>query len=65
MEASGFKMGPFKLMDLIGNDVNYAVSCSVYDAMNKPERLQPSPLQKERVDKGELGKKTGKGYYNY
>ncbi|HEX6181608.1 MAG TPA: 3-hydroxyacyl-CoA dehydrogenase NAD-binding domain-containing protein [Chitinophagaceae bacterium] len=65
MEASGFKMGPFKLMDLIGNDVNYAVSCSVYNAMNKPERLRPSPLQKERVDKGELGKKTGKGYYSY
>jgi 3-hydroxybutyryl-CoA dehydrogenase len=65
MEASGFKMGPFKLMDLIGNDVNYAVSCSVYEAMNKPERLKPSPIQKERVDKGELGRKTGKGYYNY
>ena len=65
MEASGFKMGPFKLMDLIGNDVNYAVSCSVYEAMNKPHRLQPSPIQKERVDKGELGRKTGKGYYNY
>ncbi|HYF32700.1 MAG TPA: 3-hydroxyacyl-CoA dehydrogenase NAD-binding domain-containing protein [Chitinophagaceae bacterium] len=65
MEASGFKMGPFKLMDLIGNDVNYAVSCSVYEAMNKPERLKPSPLQKERVDKGELGKKTGRGYYDY
>ncbi|HYC29276.1 MAG TPA: 3-hydroxyacyl-CoA dehydrogenase NAD-binding domain-containing protein [Chitinophagaceae bacterium] len=65
MEASGFKMGPFKLMDLIGNDVNYAVSCSVYEAMSKPERLRPSPIQKERVDKGELGRKTGKGYYNY
>ena len=65
MEASGFKMGPFKLMDLIGNDVNYAVSCSVYEAMNKPHRLQPSPIQKERVDKGELGRKTGKGYYQY
>lgn len=65
MESSGFKMGPFKLMDLIGNDINYAVSCSVYEAMNKPERLEPSPLQKERVDRGELGKKTGKGYYNY
>lgn len=65
MEASGFKMGPFKLMDLIGNDVNYAVSCSVYEAMNKPHRLQPSPIQKERVDKGELGRKTGKGYYDY
>ncbi|HEY0677011.1 MAG TPA: 3-hydroxyacyl-CoA dehydrogenase NAD-binding domain-containing protein [Chitinophagaceae bacterium] len=65
MEASGFKMGPFRLMDLIGNDINYAVSCSVYEAMNKPERLQPSPIQKERVDTGELGRKTGKGYYQY
>ena len=65
MEASGFKMGPFRLMDLIGNDVNYAVSCSVYEAMNKPERLQPSPIQKGKVDRGELGRKSGKGYYNY
>ena len=65
MEASGFKMGPFKLMDLIGNDINYAVSCSVYEQLNKPERLLPSYLQKEKVEKGELGKKTGKGYYNY
>ena len=65
MEASGFKMGPFKLMDLIGNDVNYAVSCSVYDQLAKPERLKPSYLQKEKVDKGELGRKTGKGYYDY
>ncbi len=65
MEASGFKMGPFKLMDLIGNDINYAVSTSVYEAMNKPERLKPSAIQKEKVDKGELGRKTGKGYYNY
>jgi 3-hydroxybutyryl-CoA dehydrogenase len=65
MESCGFKMGPFKLMDLIGNDVNYAVSCSVYEAMNRPERLKPSSIQKERVDKNELGKKTGKGYYNY
>jgi len=64
MEASGFKMGPFRLMDLIGNDVNYAVSCSVYEAMGRPERLKPSPIQEEKVKKGELGKKTGKGYYN-
>jgi len=65
MEASSFKMGPFKLMDLIGNDINYAVSCSVYEAMNKPRRLKPSPIQEERVQKNELGKKTGKGYYPY
>jgi 3-hydroxybutyryl-CoA dehydrogenase len=65
LEASGFKMGPFKLMDLIGNDINYAVSCSVYEQMNNPERLKPSYIQQEKVEKGELGKKTGKGYYNY
>lgn len=65
MEATGFKMGPFKLMDLIGNDVNYTVSTSVYEALGKPPRLQPSDIQKEKVEKGELGTKTGKGYYNY
>ncbi|MBB1285560.1 3-hydroxybutyryl-CoA dehydrogenase [Flavisolibacter sp. BT320] len=65
LEGIGFKMGPFKLMDLIGNDVNYAVSCSVYEQLGRPERLQPSLVQKEKVVKGELGKKTGKGYYHY
>jgi len=65
MEASGFKMGPFKLMDLIGNDVNYAVSCSVYDQLKQPERLKPSFIQKEKVNNGEFGKKSGKGYYKY
>jgi len=65
MEASGFKMGPFKLMDLIGMDVNYSVSNIVWEALGKPERLKPSPLQKEKVDKKELGRKTGKGFYSY
>jgi 3-hydroxybutyryl-CoA dehydrogenase len=65
LESCGFKMGPFKLMDLIGNDINYAVSCSVYDQLKKPKRLKPSYLQKEKVDKGELGRKTKKGYYDY
>lgn len=65
MESSGFKMGPFKLMDLIGNDINYAVSCSVYEQMKKPERLKPSDIQKEKVEAGKLGKKTGEGYYKY
>lgn len=65
LEATGFKMGPFKLMDLIGNDINYAVSCSVYEQLNQPERLKPSSIQKKKVEKGELGRKTGKGYYDY
>jgi 3-hydroxybutyryl-CoA dehydrogenase len=65
MEASGFKMGPFKLMDLIGNDINLAVSTSVYEQLDKPERLKPSPIQQEKVSKGDLGRKTGKGYYEY
>jgi len=65
LEATGFKMGPFRLMDLIGNDINYAVSCQVYEALGKPERLKPSPLQKEKVATGALGRKTGNGYYVY
>jgi len=65
LESKGFKMGPFKLMDLIGNDVNYAVSCSVYQQLGQPERLKPSYIQKEKVEKSELGKKTKKGYYDY
>jgi 3-hydroxybutyryl-CoA dehydrogenase len=65
MEATGFKMGPFKLMDLIGMDINYSVSNIVWEALGKPERLTPSSIQKQRVDAGELGKKTGKGFYNY
>lgn len=65
LEAFGFKMGPFKLMDLIGNDINYAVSCSIYEQLNKPARLKPSAIQKEKTESGELGRKTGKGYYNY
>jgi 3-hydroxybutyryl-CoA dehydrogenase len=65
LEASGFKMGSFKLMDLIGNDINYAVSCSIYEQLNRPDRLRPSAIQNEKVEKGELGRKSGKGYYPY
>jgi 3-hydroxybutyryl-CoA dehydrogenase len=65
MEASGFKMGPFKLMDLIGNDINLAVSQSLYDAFNQESRFEPSVLQKEKVKSGNLGRKTGEGFYKY
>lgn len=65
MENAGFKMGPFKLMDLIGMDINFGVSNIVYDAMGKPARLKPSIVQQQKVEAGELGKKTGKGFYEY
>ena len=65
MEASGFKMGPFKLMDLIGMDINLSVSESIYEAFNNAERFKPSSLQIEKVKKGNLGRKTGKGFYEY
>lgn len=65
LEASGFKMGPFALMDLIGNDVNFAVSESVYNQLGKPERLKPSHIQEQNVKAGKLGKKSGEGYYKY
>ncbi len=65
MEASGFKMGPFKLMDLIGMDINFGVSHIVWEALGKPERLTPSIIQQQKVEAGELGRKTGKGFYNY
>lgn len=65
MEASGFKMGPFKLMDLIGLDVNFAVSNIVWQELDRPERLTPSTIQQQKVEAGELGRKSGKGFYKY
>lgn len=65
LEATGFRMGPFKLMDLIGMDINLATSRSVYELLGKPDRLKPSSIQIEKAEKGELGKKTGKGFYDY
>ncbi|WP_440133570.1 3-hydroxyacyl-CoA dehydrogenase NAD-binding domain-containing protein [Chitinophaga sancti] len=65
LESAGFRMGPFALMDLIGNDVNLAVTQSLYNAFAKAPRFTPSPLQIACVQAGDLGKKTGKGFYNY
>lgn len=65
LEASGFKMGPFRLMDLIGLDINLTVTESLYQSFNRAERFAPSSLQVNKVNNKELGKKTGKGFYNY
>jgi 3-hydroxybutyryl-CoA dehydrogenase len=65
MEAAGFRMGPFKLMDLIGNDINYAVTESLYESCGQPERLRPSAIQAAKVSSGKLGRKTGEGFYTY
>jgi 3-hydroxybutyryl-CoA dehydrogenase len=65
VESAGFKMGPFHLMDLIGNDINYTVSSGLYEAMGRPARLKPSVLQEEKLKLGLLGKKTGQGFFQY
>ena len=61
----GFKMGPFELMDFIGNDVNYAVTESVFEAFYFDSKYRPSFTQKRLAEAGYLGRKTGKGYYDY
>lgn len=64
-EAGGFRMGPFELMDLIGHDVNFEVTRSVYNAYYQDPRFTPSLVQQELVAAGFLGRKTGRGFYRY
>jgi 3-hydroxybutyryl-CoA dehydrogenase len=61
----GFKMGPFTLMDYIGNDINYTVTETVFEAFYFDPRFKPSLTQKRHKEAGLLGRKTGKGYYDY
>jgi 3-hydroxybutyryl-CoA dehydrogenase len=65
LENAGFKMGPFKLMDLIGNDINYSVTESLFNAFHYDPKFRPSRIQQQKVMAGHLGKKTGKGFYDY
>jgi len=65
LKAAGFRMGPCELMDLIGHDTNFAVTQSVYDANFQDKRYVPSLLQREMVDGGRLGRKSGQGFYRY
>ena len=64
-QAGGFKMGPFALMDLVGQDVNEAVTRSVWTAFGHDPRFAPSLLQRGMVEAGWLGRKTGRGWYDY
>ena len=59
----GFRMGPFELMDLVGLDVNLAVSTSVWEQMGKHARFKPHDIQRTLVEQGRLGRKTGRGFY--
>jgi len=64
-EAGGFRMGPFELMDLIGHDINFSVTQSVFNAYFGDPRFAPSVLQQEMVNAGFLGRKSGRGFYEY
>jgi 3-hydroxybutyryl-CoA dehydrogenase len=65
MESSGFKMGPFRLMDLIGVDTNFSVTSSMYQLFHQDGKFRPSRIQQQKVDAGLHGKKSGKGFYAY
>ncbi len=65
MESTGFKMGPFRLMDLIGVDTNFSVTSSIYKLFHEEGKFRPSRIQQQKVDAGFHGKKTGKGFYEY
>ena len=65
VRGAGFRMGPCELMDLIGHDTNFFVTQSVYEANFFDKRYQPSLIQREMVDGGLLGRKSGRGFYRY
>jgi 3-hydroxybutyryl-CoA dehydrogenase len=64
-EIGGFRMGPFELMDLIGNDINFAVTSTAFKSFFYDGRYRPSVIQQRLVEGGLLGRKSGRGYYDY
>ncbi len=65
LESAGFRMGPFRLMDLIGVDSNYLVTSAMYEAFHYDAKFRPSRLQQQKVDAGHHGRKSGRGFYEY
>lgn len=65
LESSGFKKGPFRLMDLIGLDTNFAVTKSIYNSFHQDPKFRPSRIQEQKVNAGHYGIKTKKGFYEY
>jgi 3-hydroxybutyryl-CoA dehydrogenase len=65
LKSTGFKMGSFELMDLIGVDTNFSVTTSMFNSFHQDPRFRPSRIQQQKVDAGHFGRKNGKGFYDY
>lgn len=65
LESSGFRMGPFKLMDLIGVETNFSVTTTMFNAFHQDGKFRPSRIQHQKVDAGHHGRKSGRGFYEY
>ena len=65
LESSGFRMGPFRLMDLIGVDTNFHVTSSMFQSFHYDSKFRPSRIQEQKVLAGHIGRKSGKGFYEY
>jgi len=65
LENVGFRMGPFRLLDLIGIDTNFAVTCSMFNSFHQEARFRPNRIQEQQVLSGNIGRKSGKGFYDY
>ena len=65
VEATGFRMGPFRLMDLIGVDTNFAITSTMYNGFHQDAKFRPSRIQEQMVTAGHHGRKSGRGFYSY